>query len=460
MEALSPIFEQVTSPYDPFITLSYFKFSITIVFALLAATYFSCKYKRVYLLDFVCFQPPETLRAPLSSFLEHMEYVDFNKEAITFQKKVLERSGIGNETCLPAGIHCIPRDNSLDSTLEECKLVLFTVVEDLLVKTKINPKSIDFLVTNCSIYCPTPSLASMIINRFGFRSNVKSFNLSGMGCSAGLLSTSLAHDLLKVHKDSLVLVVSTESICSAVYNGKVKAMLLPNCLFRMGGVAALLSNRTSDKNVAKYELCHVVRTHLGAKDSAYKCVYQEVDNDEQVGVTLQRNVVQVAGESLKTNMGSLGPLVLPYTEQILYALSVLWRKAWPPAKKKGHEYVPNFKKAFEHFCIHAGGKAVIEAIKESLKLTERHVEASRMTLYRFGNTSSSSTWYSLCYLEAKGRVKKGDRVWQLCFGSGFKCNSAVWKCVAKDALMKDRSKNAWIDRIYEYPIRVPEVTFH
>ena len=100
---------------------------------------------------------------------------------------------------------------------------------------------------------------------------------------------------------------------------------------------------------------------------------------------------------------------------------------------------------------------MIDAIKKSLKLKDRDLEGSKMTLYRFGNTSSSSTWYTLAYLEAKGRVKKGDRVWQLALGSGFKCNSGVWKCISK---MKPDVSNVWMDRIHRYPVEVPGVIDH
>jgi predicted naringenin-chalcone synthase len=62
----------------------------------------------------------------------------------------------------------------------------------------INPKEIDVLVTNCSIYCPTPSLCSMLVNKFKFRHDVQSYHLGGMGCGNGVMAFSLLRDLLQV----------------------------------------------------------------------------------------------------------------------------------------------------------------------------------------------------------------------------------------------------------------------
>ncbi|KAF8393900.1 hypothetical protein HHK36_020100 [Tetracentron sinense] len=95
-------------------------------------------------------------------------------------------------------------------------------------------------------------------------------------------------------------------------------------------------------------------------------------------------------------------------------------------------YIPDDKLAFEHVCILASSKKVLDEIQKNLELTEEYMEASRMTLERFGNTSSSSVWYELAYLETKRRIKKGNRVWQIAFGSGFKCNSVDAGNIASD----------------------------
>jgi predicted naringenin-chalcone synthase len=38
--------------------------------------------------------------------------------------------------------------------------------------------------------------------------------------------------------------------------------------------------------------------------------------------------------------------------------------------------------AFQHFCIHAGGRAVIDEMEKNLRLGPHHVLPSRATLFR------------------------------------------------------------------------------
>ncbi|CAI9096217.1 OLC1v1032305C1 [Oldenlandia corymbosa var. corymbosa] len=414
--------------------------------------YILAKPRTVYLVDFACFKPPCYLRAPTSSFVEHARLVLPNHpKSVHFQVKMLERSGLGEETCLPPAIHTIPPSPSMELAREEAELVIFSAMDNLLAKTGLKPRDIDILIVNCSLFSPTPSLSAMVVNKYKLRSNIKSFNLSGMGCSAGLISVNLARDLLQVHSNSNAVVVSTEIITPNVYLGSDRSMLLPNCLFRMGGAAVLLSNRRSDKYRAKYRLRHVVRTHKGADDKSYRCVQQTEDSEGLVGISLSIDLMAIAGEALKSNITTLGPLVLPASEQLLFLFTLIGKKIF---KLKLKPYIPDFKQAFEHFCIHAGGRAVIDELQKSLQLSDEHVEASRMTLHRFGNTSSSSLWYELSYIEAKGRMKKGDRVWQIAFGSGFKCNSAVWVC---NRTVKTPTESPWNECIDRYPVHIPKV---
>ncbi|KAK9286700.1 hypothetical protein L1049_015103 [Liquidambar formosana] len=414
-----------------------------------STAYIMTRPRSVYLVDYSCYRPPSDLEVQFDRFIEHSRLTgDFDESALEFQRKILERSGLGEETYVPEAMHDIPPRPSMATARQEAEQVMFGALDNLFRNTGIKAKDIGILVVNCSLFNPTPSLSAMIVNKYKLRGNIRSYNLGGMGCSAGVIAIDLAKDLLQVHRNTYAVVVSTENITQNWYFGNKKSMLIPNCLFRMGGSAVLLSNKSKDRRRAKYKLVHVVRTHRGADDKAFKCVYQEQDDVGKTGVSLSKDLMAIAGGALKTNITTLGPLVLPISEQLLFFATLVSKKLF---NAKVKPYIPDFKFAFDHFCIHAGGRAVIDELEKNLQLLPAHVEPSRMTLHRFGNTSSSSIWYELAYTEAKGRMRKGNRVWQIAFGSGFKCNSAVWEALRK---VNPSPNSPWEDCIHRYPVEV------
>ncbi|KAG6550585.1 hypothetical protein Mapa_007838 [Marchantia paleacea] len=416
-----------------------------------ATLYIMSRPRPVYLVEFACYRPDERLKVSKNFFLDMSRRTGlFSCSSMDFQTKITQRSGLGDETYLPPAILASPPNPCMREAREEAAMVMFGALDDLFKQTGVKPKEIGVLVVNCSLFNPTPSMSAMIVNHYHMRGNIKSLNLGGMGCSAGLISIDLARDLLQVHGNTYAVVVSTENITLNWYFGDDRSKLMSNCIFRMGGAAVLLSNKRRERRRAKYELLHTVRTHKGADDKCFRCVYQEEDSTGSLGVSLSRELMAVAGNALKANITTLGPLVLPLSEQILFFASLVARKF---LNMKMKPYIPDFKLAFEHFCIHAGGRAVLDELEKNLDLTEWHMEPSRMTLYRFGNTSSSSLWYELAYTEAQGRVKRGDRLWQIAFGSGFKCNSAVWRALRT---VKPPVNNAWSDVIDRFPVKLPQ----
>ncbi|KAF7837391.1 3-ketoacyl-CoA synthase 20-like [Senna tora] len=402
----------------------------------------------VFLVDFACFKPDISCLCSKDMLLDRAARVGFlSEESLKLVRKIVDRSGLGPNTYVPEALLEIPPNLALIEARKETQTVFFGAIDELLEKTGVDARDIDILVVNCSLFNPTPSLADMVVNRYKLRGNILCYNLSGMGCSAGVLAIDLAKNLLQSHPNSYALVLSTENGISSMYWGNNPSMLLVNCLFRMGGSAALLSSHSSDAGRSSYRLLHTLRTHVGADDNSYNCVMQQEDDEHKVGVALSKELMNVARDALKIHITTLGPLVLPVSEKLKFLGNLIQRKV---LKRKIEGYIPDFRRAFEHFCIHTGGRAVLDRMQKSLNLDDWYMEPSRMSLYRFGNTSSSSVWYELAYCEAKGRVKKGDRVWQMAFGSGFKCNTAVW--LALKTIEPASNKSPWRDEIHHFPV--------
>jgi len=386
----------------------------------------------VYLLDFSILHPEEDCKMSKERFdLQSVRSGYFKEEALKFQARLNQRTGLGEETYLPKPFfdeH--PGNFTIEQAREEALSTIIGCCDDLFEKTGVKPREIDFVILNCSLFCPTPSLSSMIMNHYKMRDNVKNFNLGGMGCSCGLVSIDLARDLLAIYPNSNVLVFSTENITMNWYPGQVKGMLLSNTLFRVGGAAILLTNKCSLASRAKYQLLTTERVNIAADDEAHHAIYQQTDPDGNRGVKISRELSKCVAKAMTKNLTRIAPRILPPKEIIRYAWDWVMRHVSAKYLEANPKpYMPDFRAAFDHICIHAGGRAIIDGIEETMHLSEEDCMPSRATLYRYGNTSSSSVWYEMNYIEGRGLQKKGDRTFQIAFGSGLKCNTVMWKAL-------------------------------
>lgn len=169
----------------------------------LATLYFMSRPRKVYLVNFACYKPETERICTREIFMQRSGLIGtFSEQNLAFQKRILERSGLGQKTYLPEAILRVPPNPCMDEARKEAELVMFGAIDELLAKTGVKAKDIGILVVNCSLFNPTPSLSAMIVNHYKLRGNILSYNLGGMGCSAGLISIDLAKQLLQVFYSS------------------------------------------------------------------------------------------------------------------------------------------------------------------------------------------------------------------------------------------------------------------
>ncbi|KZV28680.1 3-ketoacyl-CoA synthase 3-like [Dorcoceras hygrometricum] len=106
-----------------------------------------------------------------------------------FLVRAIVSSGIGEETYAPKmvfeGREACPKQE--DGLMEMDEFFLVSI-DRLFKRSGISPSEIDILVVNVSMLASIPSLASRIINLYKMREDVKVYNITGMGCSASMIS--------------------------------------------------------------------------------------------------------------------------------------------------------------------------------------------------------------------------------------------------------------------------------
>ncbi|GLC40215.1 3-ketoacyl-CoA synthase 11 [Pleodorina starrii] len=385
----------------------------------------------VYLVDFACYKPPAEYRVVATEVeAAGRDWNMYSEEMKEFLWKVLLKSGLSAETTyLPPAVHpchVAQPQTDIPAALAEARQVLTGAADELFQRTGVSPRDIDIVITSNSIFCPTPSLASMIVNHYKMRSDVQSYHLGGMGCANGTIGINLVRDMLQAHPNANLLFLCSEVVSYCAYPGKDKARMVANAIFRMGATAVLLSNKASAGRVAKYQLETAIRMHAGASDRAYKSMHWSPDSEGINGIFLSKDIVDEAGKVIEDVLKAVTPKIMTwgqYGEAGAHLVrSRLLGQKLPP-------YRPDYTKCVDHFLVHAGGYAVLKGLQEGLDLPASSMIPSFAALREYGNTSSSTTWYALGYTEACEGVKRGERVFQLGVGGGMKGGCNVWRAL-------------------------------
>jgi alkylresorcinol/alkylpyrone synthase len=257
-----------------------------------------------------------------------------------------------------------------------------------LARAGLRPEDIDaVVVTTCTGYL-CPGLTTYVAEGLGLSRHVRTFDLVGQGCAGALPNWQLCSALLDSGQCEHILSICVEVSSAAMYLDDDPGVLISACLFGDGAGAAVLSRRQPAGG-------RRVRWH--ASSSIIEPSQREALRFEHRNGLL-RNVLTRA----------VPKLAAQYAEE---ALTMALARDDLTAD------------AITGWIMHAGGRDVLVALEERLRLAPGALRFSRDTLREYGNLSSAFVYFVLEAALTAGAP--GGWWWLSSFGAGFSCHGAL-----------------------------------
>jgi predicted naringenin-chalcone synthase len=249
------------------------------------------------------------------------------------------------------------------------------------------PDEIDaVIISTCTGYL-CPGLTSYVSESLGLRQNIFALDLVGQGCGAALPNLRTGDSILAAGQAKRVLSICVEVCSAAFFIDNDPGVLISACLFADGAGAAVLANEP---------LPNRRRVKWKYTDSRL--------------VTAERDTLRFSHSH-----GKLRNILLPQVPQVASDLAAKLFDESLAATGVKREQITGW-------ILHTGGRDVILALCDQLKLTTADVRHSSAVLREFGNISSPTVYF---VLERALRDSIPDGLWWMsAFGAGFSCHGA------------------------------------
>lgn len=266
-------------------------------------------------------------------------------------------------------------------------------VNDALERAGLGVEDVDAIFDVTVTGVASPALDARLVNRMGLRTDVKRVPIFGLGCVAGVAGISRATDYLKGHPNDVVVLLSVELCSLNLQKGDVStAAIISTGLFGDGAAAVvLLGEERADE--LRCDGPQVVETASVFYPDTEDVMGWDISEDG-FRIVLSEGVPRIAREKL-------GPDV----------------RAFLATRDLAPRDVASW-------VCHPGGPKVLEAMRDSLELTDDDVACSWKVLAEQGNLSSASVLMVLREVFDTRRPAPGDLGVLVAMGPGF-CSEIV-----------------------------------
>jgi predicted naringenin-chalcone synthase len=266
---------------------------------------------------------------------------------------------------------------------------------DALRDAGVNASDIDAVVASTCTGYLCPGLTSYLTETLGLKANVQAFDLVGQGCGAALPNLRLADALIGAGAGEHVLSVCVEVSSAAMYLDNDPGVLISACLFGDGAGAAVLSRRMPKHG-------RIIEWRSGS--SVLEPSQRDALRFEQRGGML-RNILT----------RPVPALAAEHAQAVLQA-------ELARAKLDRGDIVA--------WIMHAGGRDVLQALRERIGLSVDDLRYSAAILDEYGNMSSAFVYFVL-------KAALDDEApqgwwWMSAFGAGFSCHGALLAVGARE----------------------------
>src|SRR5699024_2999241 len=257
------------------------------------------------------------------------------------------------------------------------------------LKENIPFDAIDLIIFVSSTGISTPSLDVHLMNERPFRENVSRMPLWGLGCAGGAIGLSRAYEWLSTNPEKIALIVCCE-LCSLTFQKEdtKKSNWVGTALFGDGvGAALLMGEQSSYLSYRKHPTPAIKR----------------------ISSFTEKNSTSVMGWGVSER-----GLEVIFSKSIPALVKTVWKK-----------HIISFlndlfltEKDIHSFITQPGGKKVLEAMEETLSISNKKIIHSHYVLRNHGNMSSATVLYVL-YEWMKETVSKEAKSVLSALGPGF-----------------------------------------